>query len=144
MTMPCKLVNNHTAPVRFYDVEISAGFPRPLRTKRNRACTSTIFWSRTQIRHFWQGQRRLNDWCGHQWRRYACGWSWPHKLQGQGRHRLRQRWVHRQTLQDWERSYGAKAAEPKLLWHPLYWVNDNHSAGGSQETESSLVSSASR
>ena len=29
MTMPCKLVNNHTAPVRFYDVEISAGFPSP-------------------------------------------------------------------------------------------------------------------
>ena len=29
MTMPCKLVNNHTAPVRFYDVGISAGFPSP-------------------------------------------------------------------------------------------------------------------
>ena len=29
MTMPCKLVDNHTAPVRFYDVGISAGFPSP-------------------------------------------------------------------------------------------------------------------
>ena len=29
MTMPCKLVNNHTAPVRLYDVGISAGFPSP-------------------------------------------------------------------------------------------------------------------
>ena len=27
--MPCKLVDNHTAPVRFYDVRISAGFPSP-------------------------------------------------------------------------------------------------------------------
>ena len=29
MTMPCKLADNHTAPVRFYDVGISAGFPSP-------------------------------------------------------------------------------------------------------------------
>ena len=29
MTMPCKLVNNHTAPVRFYDAGNSAGFPSP-------------------------------------------------------------------------------------------------------------------
>ena len=29
MTMPFKLVNNHTSPVRFYDVGISAGFPSP-------------------------------------------------------------------------------------------------------------------
>ena len=29
MTMPCKLVDNHTAPVRFYDIGISAGFPSP-------------------------------------------------------------------------------------------------------------------
>ena len=29
MTMACKLVNNHTAPVRLYDVGISAGFPSP-------------------------------------------------------------------------------------------------------------------
>ena len=29
MTMPCKLADNHAAPVRFYDVGISAGFPSP-------------------------------------------------------------------------------------------------------------------
>ena len=29
MTMPCKLVDNHAAPVRFYDVGIGAGFPSP-------------------------------------------------------------------------------------------------------------------
>ena len=29
MTMPCKLVDNDAAPVRFYDVGISAGFPSP-------------------------------------------------------------------------------------------------------------------
>ena len=29
MTMPCKLVNNHTAPVRLYDIGISAGLPSP-------------------------------------------------------------------------------------------------------------------
>ena len=29
MTMPWKLADNHAAPVRFYDVGISAGFPSP-------------------------------------------------------------------------------------------------------------------
>ena len=29
MTMPYKLADNHAAPVRFYDVGISAGFPSP-------------------------------------------------------------------------------------------------------------------
>ena len=29
MTMPCKLADNHAAPVRFYDIGISAGFPSP-------------------------------------------------------------------------------------------------------------------
>ena len=29
MTMPCKLADNHAAPVRFYEVGISAGFPSP-------------------------------------------------------------------------------------------------------------------
>ena len=29
MTMPCKLVDESRAPVRFYDVGISAGFPSP-------------------------------------------------------------------------------------------------------------------
>ena len=29
MTMPCKLVDNHAAPVRFYDIGVSAGFPSP-------------------------------------------------------------------------------------------------------------------
>ena len=29
MTMPCKLVDNQTAPVRFYDIGVSAGFPSP-------------------------------------------------------------------------------------------------------------------
>ena len=29
MTMPCKLADNHAAPVRFYDAGISAGFPSP-------------------------------------------------------------------------------------------------------------------
>ena len=29
MTMPCKLVDEIQAPVRFYDVGISAGFPSP-------------------------------------------------------------------------------------------------------------------
>ena len=29
MTMPCKLVDNHNAPVRFYDIGVSAGFPSP-------------------------------------------------------------------------------------------------------------------
>ena len=29
MTMPCKLVDESQAPVRFYDVRISAGFPSP-------------------------------------------------------------------------------------------------------------------
>ena len=29
MTMPCKLVCESQAPVRFYDVRISAGFPSP-------------------------------------------------------------------------------------------------------------------
>ena len=29
MTMPCKLVDNDTAPVRFYDFGINAGFPSP-------------------------------------------------------------------------------------------------------------------
>ena len=29
MTMPCKLVNNHTAPDRLYNIGISAGFPSP-------------------------------------------------------------------------------------------------------------------
>ena len=29
MTMPCELVDNHAAPVRFYDIGISAGFPSP-------------------------------------------------------------------------------------------------------------------
>ena len=29
MTMPCKLVDNLAAPVHFYDVGISAGFPSP-------------------------------------------------------------------------------------------------------------------
>ena len=29
MTMPCKLVNESQAPVRFHDVGISAGFPSP-------------------------------------------------------------------------------------------------------------------
>ena len=27
--MPCKLADNHAAPVRFYEVGISAGFPSP-------------------------------------------------------------------------------------------------------------------
>ena len=30
MTMPCKLVNESQAPVRFHDVGISAGFPSPI------------------------------------------------------------------------------------------------------------------
>ena len=29
MTMPCKLADNHAAPVRFYNVGISAGFTSP-------------------------------------------------------------------------------------------------------------------
>ena len=29
MTMPCKLVDESRAPVRFYDTGISAGFPSP-------------------------------------------------------------------------------------------------------------------
>ena len=29
MTMPCKLADNHAAPVSFYNIGISAGFPSP-------------------------------------------------------------------------------------------------------------------
>ena len=29
MTMPCKLVDNDAAPIRFYDFGINAGFPSP-------------------------------------------------------------------------------------------------------------------
>ena len=29
MTMPCKLEENNAAPVRFYDIGVSAGFPSP-------------------------------------------------------------------------------------------------------------------